>query len=57
MKDITNARGLSDLRTASTGHIHCKPHPKGTTYLDLFLLNKEKERLEKEKLESVRFRS
>jgi DNA topoisomerase VI subunit B len=46
MKDITNARGLRDLRTASSAHIHCRPHPKGTTHLDLFLLNKEKERLE-----------
>ena len=46
MRDITNARGLRDLRTASSAHIHCRPHPKGTTHLDLFLLNKEKERLE-----------
>ncbi len=50
MKDITNARGLRDLRTASSAHIHCRPHPKGTTHLDLFLLNKEKERLEKKQM-------
>ena len=50
MRDITNARGLRDLRTASSAHIHCRPHPKGTTHLDLFLLNKEKERLEKKQM-------
>jgi len=50
MRDITNARGLRDLRTASTVHIHCKPHPKGTAHLDLFLLNKEKERLERKQM-------
>lgn len=50
MRDITSARGLRDLRTASSAHIHCRPHPKGTTHLDLFLLNKEKERLEKKQM-------
>jgi len=50
MKDIGNARGLRDLRTASSAHIHCRPHPKGTTHLDLFLFNKEKERLEKKQM-------
>ena len=50
MKDVTNARGLRDLKTASNSHIHCRPHPKGTAYLDLFLLDKEKERLENKQM-------
>lgn len=47
MRCTTSLRGLSDLKTASTVHVHCKPHSADETHLDLFLLNKEKERLEK----------
>jgi len=48
MKDVTSAKGLSDLRTATTHHIASKPPRKGTTYLDLYSLSMEKQRLEKE---------
>ena len=48
MKDVTSAKGLGDLRTAITTRVHAKPPQKGTTHLDLYLLSKEKQRLEKE---------
>jgi len=48
MKDVTSAKGLSDLRTALTTRVHAKPPQKGTAHLDLYLLGKEKQRLEKE---------
>jgi len=48
MKDVTTAKGLNDLRTALSSHVHSKPAQKGTAHLDLYLLSKEKQRLEKE---------
>lgn len=48
MKDIVRAKGLGDLRTVTTHHIPAKPPRKGTTYLDLFALSMEKQRLEQE---------
>ena len=48
MKGIARAKGLGDLRTVTTHHIPAKPPRKGTTYLDLFVLNMEKQRLEQE---------
>ncbi|MDI6869294.1 MAG: hypothetical protein QMD88_06905 [Coprothermobacterota bacterium] len=48
MKDVTSAKGLSDLRTALTTRVHSKPPQKGTAHLELYLLDKEKQRLEKE---------
>jgi len=48
MRDVTNAKGLNDLRTALTTRVHAKPPQKGTAHLDLYLLGKEKQRLEKE---------
>lgn len=48
MKDIARAKGLGDLRTVTTHHIPAKPPRKGTTYLDLFALSMEKQRLEQE---------
>jgi hypothetical protein len=41
-------RGLSDLRTATTSRIHAKPPQKGTEHLNLYLLDKESQRLEQE---------
>lgn len=41
-------RGLSDLRTATTSRIHAKPPQKGTEYLNLYLLDKESQRLGQE---------
>ena len=48
MKDVNSAKGLSDLRTSLTTRVHAKPPQKGTAHLDLYLLGKEKQRLEKE---------
>lgn len=48
MRGVTDARGLGDLRTAITTRVHSKPPQKGTAHLDLYLLSKEKQRLEKE---------
>lgn len=48
MRDIARAKGLGDLRTVTTHHIPSKPPRKGTTYLDLFALSMEKQRLEQE---------
>ncbi|MDP2951735.1 MAG: hypothetical protein Q8O76_00275 [Chloroflexota bacterium] len=48
MKDVTSARGLSNLRTATTTRLHTKPPQKGTEHLDLYLLGKEQQRLEQE---------
>lgn len=41
-------KGLSDLRTATTARIHAKPPQKGAEYLNLYLLDKEGQRLEQE---------
>jgi len=48
MKSVTETRSLGDIRTATSHHITAKPPLKGTTYLDLYLLDKEKQRLEKQ---------
>ena len=48
MGDQTSPRGLSDVRTALTSRLHSLPTQKGTGHRDLYLLSKEKERLEKE---------
>ncbi|MBI4302635.1 MAG: hypothetical protein HY664_08510 [Chloroflexi bacterium] len=49
MKDVTEIKSLSDIRTAASHHIASKPPLKGSTHLDLYLLDKEKQRLEKER--------
>lgn len=48
MRDVTDAKGLGDLRTAITTRVHAKPPQKGTVHLDLYLLSREKQRLERE---------
>ena len=48
MNEVARAKGLSDLRTVTTHHISSKPQRKGTTYLDLFALSMERQRLEQE---------
>jgi len=48
MNNTVRARGLDELRTATTHHIASKPPRKGTTYLDLFALSMEQQRLEQE---------
>jgi len=53
MGKVRELRGLGDVRTALGSRLHCKP-AKGTAwrspYLNLHLLDNEKERLEKELL-------
>jgi AbrB family looped-hinge helix DNA binding protein len=39
-------RGLSDIRTCQKSKIHSKPPAKGSQYLKLYILAKEKERLQ-----------
>ena len=48
MKSVTETKSLGDIRTATSHHITAKPPLKGTDYLNLYLLNKEKQRLEQE---------
>jgi len=48
MKEVARAKGLGELRTVTTHHIPSKPPRKGTTYLDLFALSMERQRLEQE---------
>lgn len=48
MKDVTSAKGLGELRTATTHHIASKPPRKGTAYLDLYSISMERARLENE---------
>lgn len=48
MNDKFRARGLGELRTVTTNHITSKPPRKGTTYLDIFVLSMERQRLEQE---------
>ncbi len=48
MNNTVRAKGLDELRTITTHHIAAKPPRKGTTYLDLFALSMERQRLEQE---------
>jgi len=48
MKSVTGLKGLGDLRTATSHHITAMPSLKGTAHLDLYMLDMEKQRLEKE---------
>lgn len=48
MGDVKEHKGLGDIRTATSTRLHSKPAQKGTAHRDLYLLGKERERLEKE---------
>ena len=48
MKGVTGTKGLHDLRTATTRHTRVAPPQRGTAHLDMYLLNKEKQRLDQE---------
>ena len=48
MGDVTELRGLGDMRTALSTRLHSKPAQKGTAHRDLYILGNEKKRLEKE---------
>ncbi|MBI3974693.1 MAG: hypothetical protein HY332_25740 [Chloroflexi bacterium] len=45
---MTTARGLGDLRTAISHRVRATPPLKGTTYLEMYLLDNERQRLEAE---------
>jgi len=47
MKAVT-AKGLSDLRTATTTRVRSRPRHKGTAHLNIYLLSMERQRLETE---------
>lgn len=48
VKSITLAKGLRDVRTGISTHSRSTPRVKGSTYLEVFSLDKEKLRLETE---------
>jgi len=48
MRDVNNLRGLHLLRTMQSTKRRSIPRIQTSTYLDLYMLNKEKERLLKE---------
>ena len=48
MRDVTNLPGLHKLRTMFSAKKRSIPRVQSSTYLDLYMMNKEKERLLKE---------
>jgi predicted nucleic acid-binding Zn-ribbon protein len=48
MKTVTDVKGLSNLGTATTKRIRARPPQGGTAHLEMYLLSKEKQRLEEE---------
>ena len=48
MKGVTDASGLREIRSMHTTGQRSIPRVQGSAYLDLYMLRKEKERLEKE---------
>lgn len=48
MRDVNSLRGLHTLRTLHSTKKRSIPRIQSSTYLDLYMLNKEKERLLKE---------
>ena len=47
MGDVTELKGLNDLKTATTIHLRSMPHHEGMEYLELYLASNEKKRLAK----------
>ena len=48
MGDVTELKGLGNIRTALSTRLHAKPAQKGTAHRDLYIIGNEKKRLEKE---------
>ncbi len=48
MKDVNNLKGIHGARTMQSRKKRSIPRVQSSTYLDLYMLNKEKERLLKE---------
>lgn len=57
MKSVTELKSLGDVRTNITTHARSAPRRKGTTYLEAYLLDREKQRLETELTALARRRS
>lgn len=56
MNNPVRVKGLEQIRTVTTHHISAKPPRQGTTYLSLFALAMERQRLEQELAGSERRR-
>ncbi|MEW6034234.1 MAG: hypothetical protein AB1603_05215 [Chloroflexota bacterium] len=48
MKSVTQMKSLGDMRTTISTHARSTPRQKGSTFLEVYLLDKEKQRLETE---------
>ncbi|MBI4289401.1 MAG: hypothetical protein HY671_13370 [Chloroflexi bacterium] len=48
MKSVTQMKSLGDMRTIISTHARSTPHETGSTYLEVYLLDKERQRLETE---------
>jgi hypothetical protein len=48
VRGVTELKGLSETRTLQGSKKRSMPRAQNTTYLDIFILGKEKDRLEKE---------
>jgi len=48
MRNVTHMKSLGDIRTVTSHHVGSKPPLEGSTHLNLYLLDKEKQRLEQE---------
>ena len=48
MKSVTEIKSLGDVRTGISAHARSAPRRKGSTYLEVYLLDKERQRLETE---------
>ena len=48
MKSVTQLNSLGDMKTSISTHSRATPRQKGATYLGIYLLDKEKQRLETE---------
>ena len=57
MKSVTEIKSLGDVRTHISTHARSAPRRKGATYLEVYLLDKERQRLETELTALSRHRS
>jgi len=48
MKSVTQIKSLGDIKTTITTHARSVPRQEGSTYLEVFLLDKERRRMEAE---------
>ena len=50
MKSVTHTRSLGDLRTSISSHVRSVSPQEGATHLEVYLLDKERHRLETERV-------